>query len=56
MQILSKVVRYERSTIDRTVVFDGYGNVRAKGGNVASTIGQRLETRELQVRSGETQI
>ena len=37
-----------------TVVFDGCGNVRAIGGNVASTIAQRLETREF--RSGETQI
>ena len=42
--------------MDGMVVFDGCGNVRTIGGDVASTIAQRLETRELQVRSGETQI
>jgi len=50
------VVRYEGSKIDGTVVFDGCGNVRVIGGNVASTIAKRLETRELQVRSGDTDM
>ena len=42
--------------MDGWVVFGGWSNVKAIGGNVASTIAQRLETRELQIRSGETEI
>jgi hypothetical protein len=46
LQMQSEVVRYERPTIDGTVVYDRCGNVRAISGIVVGTIAPRLETRE----------